>query len=228
MLLRECLATGNYERVFFLSGLCYPLLGKRDFDHFFEQHADTEFVCGWNLTQGGDKLQNYRVGIYHLFRDIPLQHNSLLRRIVIVGTRVLLRTLGLHKLLWVTLADGRKWDVYYGTSWMSMTTACASYVLQTLDQHKEIDRYFRTAYAPDELMIPTIVHNSPFAARAIKCEDKDFQNLTPLHYVHYTDHIWAYDENDYDDIMQSGRVFVRKLVSGKSERLIELLDANKH
>lgn len=31
-----------------------------------------------------------------------------------------------------------------------------------------------------------------------------------------------------DDIMQSGRVFVRKLVSGKSERLIELLDANKH
>jgi hypothetical protein len=31
------------------------------------------------------------------------------------------------------------------------------------------------------------------------------------------------DENDYDTLINSGKMFTRKLVSGKSDRLVKLL-----
>lgn len=55
----------------------------------------------------------------------------------------------------------------------------------------------------------------------------NFNLLTPLHYLRYEECIRVWDENAYDDIIASGKPFVRKLVSGKSERLIEMLEERK-
>lgn len=72
----------------------------------------------------------------------------------------------------------------------------------------------------------TIVMNSVFRKHAIEINVNNFNKLTPLHYLNYRGYIYSYDENDYDKIMSSGKIFVRKLVSGKSEKLIEMI--NQH
>lgn len=93
-----------------------------------------------------------------------------------------------------------------------------------MNTNKVLERYLSTAYAPDELIIPTIIFNSKFAANAILSSTPCFEHLTPLHYLHYTDHIWTYDEHDFADIMNSGKMFVRKLVSPKSNKLVEMIE----
>ena len=87
-----------------------------------------------------------------------------------------------------------------------------------------LNKYFKMCYAPDELYIPTIVLNSVFKRNASVLETSNFKALAPLHYLNYIGHILSYDENDYDTLMTSGKIFVRKMISGKSEKLIEMID----
>lgn len=109
-----------------------------------------------------------------------------------------------------------------------MTSGCARYVLEEMNNNVALMKYFKTAYAPDELLIPTIVYNSHFVNNAVpNVKGLDFQLLTPLHYLKYEDYVWSWDEKAYNDIVKSGKMFVRKLVSGKSERLIEMLEERK-
>lgn len=226
VLLENCLNKKSYDRIFFLSGLDYVLVSDNEFKSFFDVNKNKEFVCGFNLTTSNIKSQQGRFKYYHYFRDIPLKHNSILRRIIIVGTRLFLKGLGLRKPLQVPISQNEKWDIYYGSSWMSMTNECAKYVLSQMKDNSVLNKYFSTSYTPDELYIPTIVMNSSFKNHAIEVKENNFNKLTPLHYLNYRGYIYSYDENDYDKIMSSGKIFVRKLVSGKSEKLIEMI--NQH
>ena len=226
ILLDACVNSGRkYDRVFFLSGLDYVLVSDEEFRAFFEANKEKEFVCGANVSKCKWESQLYKIKYYHLFRDIPLKHTSFLRRAIIVGTRLALRTLGFRKPLSIPVG-GTSWDVYYGSEWTSMTFACAKYVLKQMHENDVVRKYFATSYAPDELYIPTIVMNSEYGKHAIPCDSLDFKILTPLHYLNYIGFIFTYDENDYGKLMSSGKIFVRKLVSGKSEKLIEMIDRN--
>ncbi len=216
-----------YERMFFLSGLDYLLVSDDEFRAFFEKNENREFVCGFNISRSGDEKQQRKVRLYHLFRNMPLGLRNFLRRSIIAGTRLALRCLGLRKPVSIPMGDD-SWDVYYGSSWMSMTSGCARYVLGQMKTNLRVRRYFSTSFAPDELYIPTLVFNSEYGEHAIPSAVKDFKQITPLHYLNYEDHIFTYDEHDYDALMSSGKIFVRKLVSGKSERLIEMIDGRKN
>lgn len=114
------------------------------------------------------------------------------------------------------------WNVYFGSEWIGVTRPCAEYLDEKL-KDKDIRAYFKTVYAPDELCVPTVVMNSKFRRNAIKVDNLSFQGVTPLHYLNYVGSIWIYDENDFDDIVGSGKMFVRKVISGKSEKLIDLI-----
>lgn len=96
-----------------LSGLDYPVYSSKRFDEFFAQNRDKEFVCGYDISLSNNKRQLRRIVLYHYFRDIPLPHNSFLRRAIIVGTRILFHLLGVRKKPFVVI-DGNKWDVFYG------------------------------------------------------------------------------------------------------------------
>ena len=93
-----------------------------------------------------------------------------------------------------------------------------------MKQYNEIRNYFQTSYAPDELVIATIVMNSEFGRQAHLSRSRRLEDLSMLHYLRYTDHIWTYDEKDFEKLINSGKPFVRKLMSGKSEKLIEMIN----
>lgn len=226
VLLEACINSGkDYDRVFFLSGLDYVLVSDKEFHTFFEENKNKEFVCGANISTCGEARQERKIKYYHLFRDVQFK-SSFLRTAVKAGVRISLRLLGFRKPLSIPVGN-TSWDVYYGSSWSSMTFECAKYVLKQMQENKVVRHYFSTCYAPDELYIPTIVMNSEYGKRAIHCSNKEniyLVNVTPLHYITYRKFIFTYDENDYDMLMSSGKIFVRKLVTGKSEKLIEMID----
>ena len=212
-----------YDRFVLLSGLDYPVWNPERIKTFFENNKDKEYVCGYNITKCPYDYQLRKIKYYHFFRDIPLPHKSFLRRLIVGGTAILLKYIGIHRRP-VMMIKGKPYDVYFGSSWISITRECALFLMEQFVQEDGIKKYFSTVYAPDELCVPTLVMNSKFAKNAILVEGNlSFQGVTPLHYLNYEDCIWSYDEKDYDTIVGSGKMFVRKIVSGKSERLVEMI-----
>ena len=49
-------------------------------------------------------------------------------------------------------------------------------------------------------------------------------SLSPVTFFKYNDSIKVLNEEDYEDVVNSGRLFARKIIKGKSDRLIAMLD----
>ena len=76
----------------------------------------------------------------------------------------------------------------------------------------------------------TLFFNSNWSKRAIKRpEECDYNliNLSPITYFKYGNAIKILNEEDYKDIISSGRLFARKIVTGKSDHLISMLCENE-
>ena len=221
-LLSESLASEKkYDRFLLLSGLDFPVWSPKQIVAFFENNKDKEFVCGYNISDCKFDYQLRKIQYYHFFRDVPLPHKSLLRRGLVGGAMLFLKYLGVRRKPYFKY-QGKLLTIYFGSQWISVTRSCAE-KLQGQLHEKAVVNYFKTVYAPDELCVPTLVMNSEFRKKAILVDKLTFQGVTPLHYLNYEDCIWSYDENDYETIVRSGKMFVRKVVSGKSEKLIEMI-----
>lgn len=224
-LLREALANKRmYDRFVLLSGLDYPVWSPRHILDFFEMNKNKEFVCGYDISNCNFDYQLRKINYYHFFRDIPLPHKSIIRRAVIGGTMLFLKTIGCKRRPYWKM-NGEFKHIYFGSQWIGITRTCGEF-LQDMLEDRQIVRYFKTVYAPDELCVPSLVMNSQFRDNAIEVKELSFQAVTPLHYLNYEDCIWSYDESDFDTIVKSGKMFVRKVVSGKSERLIEMINSS--
>ena len=216
-------SNANYDRFFFLSGLDYVLYSPKKLQQFCEDNVDKEFLRVYNITESNRHDLLIRIKYYHFFRDIPLPARSFLRRAIIGGGKLLLIALGVRRKPYF-FVNGKKWDVYVGSQWVGLTRLCAEFVLDQLKTNTEAIKYFKTTYGPDELIIPTIIMNSYFARKEYLSKNGTFNELAHLHYLNYEWYMHSYDESDFDTLMNSGKLFVRKFVSDKSEKLIELVD----
>lgn len=218
----------KFNRVFFLSGLDYPLWSNNRIINFLSQNKEKEFIMGMNLTNCNypPKMQT-RVKLYH-FRDIPI-NNSFLKRAIYGGLRELLKIIGITKNNFIN-CNNTKLDVYCGSSWWCISNECLNYVFQTIQTNKAITHYFKTCIAPDELLIQTIVFNSKFAEKALlyKGEYPGLVGLTPLHYIEYTNKIATYSEKDFNKLIASDKMFCRKLQTGISDKLMDKIDQYRH
>ena len=215
-----------YTRVVCLSGQDYPLWNNNAIHHYFEEHQDTEFIGGFNLTHCTVKQQLHKITHYHPFRDLPWK-SIWWKNKLIVASRKLAQILPIRKAPFAPL-EGKQADVYFGSDYWAITLPCARYVYETLLIEVKLVKYFRTSFVPSELCIQTIVFNSPFASKGLLLEGKypGLTRLTPLHYIDYGASIRVMTLEDLPVLQQSGKMFCRKVVSGESDTLIEKLKSD--
>jgi len=230
-LLHACLSTGEkYLRVVCISGQDYPIFSNRKIREIFEEAPGKEFIAGVNISVM-DKKQLYKI-VYYNFFDLFSGKYPMLNCILI---RVLNRISKLIKFKKRTqaLLNEEASDVFFGSDYWAITYDCARYVYKSLCGEKKFLRYMKTAYAPSELCINTIVFNSVFGRNAIhiaKDYDKDvekhiaFERISPIHYLIYKEKVYPLTENDLDDIINSKKMFFRKAETGVSDKLMELID----
>lgn len=103
-------------------------------------------------------------------------------------------------------------------------------VLDKLENDIRLHKYFKSAYAPSELVIPTIVCNSSYAVNVDKIydEEQSYENLCALHYLIYDPLVRVMTEENYDDIIKSGKMFFRKAKTGVSDELISHLQKQRN
>lgn len=216
----------KFDRLFFLSGQDYPLWSNDHITRWMEEHRDQEMLCGVRVDTEGESFCQQR-RLYQGYRPyfhFPLWGAKGNDRLSILYRKTM-QVLGIRKPLTLTI-DGTQWHLYKGADYWCISRELAAYIDQTYRLHPEIRRYFSSSFAPSETMMQTIAFNHPVWAKRCILWQGDYPGLatlTPLHFIIYDPIIKVMDETDYDTLMASGRMFTRKLVSGKSDQLIQRL-----
>lgn len=212
----------HFDRIFFLSGMDYPLWSTERITQWLEAQGKKEILQGICMdTPFINEQQRTLYSTSRPFYNISFLNNKWNQRLSILARKVKAR-LGMRKPL--HLPNG--WKLFKGSAWWCVTEELASYILETYKTDDDIHDYFYDSFGSAETLIQTIAFNSPvWAQRCILSEGEytSLADLTPLHFIIYEPVIKVMDESDYDTLMASGKMFTRKLVSGKSDELVKRL-----
>ncbi|WP_345951607.1 beta-1,6-N-acetylglucosaminyltransferase [Mucilaginibacter sp. PAMB04274] len=138
-------AQRSYSHINLLSAQDYPLKSADEIQRFFQDNTDKSFldspVIGEGWMDGVHRVENFNFGDYKFPGHYLLQYAVNFLRI---KKRV---PAGL---------------IPYGRSqWFTITPQCAEFMINYLESHPDVKRYFRMSFAPDEFIFQTILGNSP-------------------------------------------------------------------
>ena len=215
----------KFDRIFFLSGLDYPLWNNERITAWLEEHPDQEFMAGYCMDTDvlpSDQQQLYQVARPFIdLRCLSHRWNERLR----ILCRKLKKWSGARKPL-SFMVEGERWHLYKGADWWCVSQDLLTYIYSVYTNKPEVRHYFIDSFAPSETLPQTIAFNSPeWASKCLLHEGNypGLTRLTPLHCIVYDPVIKVMDETDYDMLMKSGKMFARKFRSGKSDKLVEML-----
>lgn len=208
-----------------LSGLDYPLWSNSRMTSFFSDCGDEEFIVTLSMEHQGEFAQLYREHRPFNYRYWP--YGSLGSKFR-VALRKIIYGMGIRKDIHFK-AKGKDYVIHKGSMNWAITPALAAYALDFWDNNPEYRHYFHDSFAPDETFIQTLTAYSPFASKAIRKEGlfKSQQDITPLHYIDYTDGTKIFTEADFQLLIDSDKMFCRKAVTGKSDKLMDLIDKHR-
>jgi hypothetical protein len=109
-------------------------------------------------------------------------------------------------------------EVKSGSQWWTLSFNAVKYVLNYLEEHKKVERYFKFIWGPDEFVFQTILWNSPF---------KDKIAGHDLHYIDWSagkEHPKDLDIFDLQAILDSKLFFARKFDLTRAESLLQAID----
>ena len=136
-----------YAYFHLLSGVDLPIKSNDEIHAFFAENQGKEFVNFERNTASSSAVARLRY--YHLFRKKRNQTNKIFAQIV----------LRLQIALHVNRLRGKNLVIQKGTNWFSITRDSAKYILT---KEAEIKKIFAYSYCADELLVQTLLINSPF------------------------------------------------------------------
>lgn len=218
----------HFDRIFFLSGMDYPLWSNEHITRWLEEQGEGEILQG--ICMNTEYIQGQQRDLYTLRRPLFRLFNNKWNQKLSILCRKVLGTLGLRKRLCFKMGN-ETWNLYKGSAWWCISEELAQHVLHIYDNRPEIRKYFSDSFGQAETLIQTIAFNSPKWARHCILSEGEYPGLdalTPLHYIVYEPVIQVMQAKDFPALMQSGRMFARKFQSGKSEEVIQMIDKERN
>ena len=202
----------HYTRIINLTGTDYPVVDK---EILYERLRDNkvELICGFDVKR---ELNNGKRKMINKYAHFYLMDTY---RII----RAIVKRLRLPRFAYRELQK----SMYFGSEYWALTYECLTELFDDYMRNISLQKLLRFSFVPSEAWIHTVFFTSKWRDKAIKkpeeCDD-DLINLSPVTYFKYGDAIKILDEEDYTDIINSGRLFARKIIKGKSDGLISLLN----
>lgn len=226
-MLRTCIESGEkFDRIFILTGQDYPLWSNDEIRAELQSNPHKEYIIGLDISElrNPSKIRP-KIVLYHFFRD--MSHTPYkIKKLFSGGSRFLMSLLPIRKKPYI-IVNNQRWDVWQASGYMCLTLPCARYVLNEMMYNKKIMNYFRYSFAPDEMVIPTLIFNSPYKEKATVYPYNRYDGLKSLFaitYFNYGKCIQTFTLDDYKELKDSGKMFARKFESGVSDALMDKLD----
>lgn len=207
----------HFDHICFLSGLDYPLVSADRITQWLQARAGQEHL--WAYCMDNPQLSPFQRENYTVARPWCRW------RKMAIALRMAGKALGRRKKLHFTVGD-RQWKLYKGGAWWCISQELAAHILQQYDSQPAVRRYFSDSFGPAETLIPTIAMNHlqwRTRCRLYEGAYPGLPALSPLHFIDYDPVIKVLDLTDYERLMQSGKLFCRKVVSGRSDQLVEMI-----
>lgn len=170
-----------------LSGADFPIKSRTAIESFLERNQGRSFLRCWSLPDA--RWAKHADGLYRFDRWHVMGRH-------------------LPPLRWTERGDGprrmlHRMQPYGGYQWFTLSAAASDWILTHLRRRPRTSLYFRTTLIPDEMMIPTLLMNSPHRGSV---EDS-------LHYADWSiggSHPRELTENDLQELLESRFLFGRK------------------
>lgn len=222
-----------YFRYVLLSGADYPIKTTKEIYHFFEKNQDVEFIRAINL----DKLENKELFGLHIDlwqkHDYPWINRSTTKTFKLFRAAVnrILRNFKLPKSI-----RHHKFDLYHGSQWWALTDNCLRELMATYHTNEKDYLNFKIGFASDEKFFHTLFFNSSYASKnqvngpdkPMGAKDRTETSLQTslLANVHIIDKSMTkwFTYEDLNEIKTSDKLFLRKVSTEKSEKLLDAID----
>jgi hypothetical protein len=188
-----------------LSGQDYTARPTPEIEQFFQQQPGKSFVEHFALPVA-DKWPGEHGGLdrirYRYFERINYKTRTL--RLPILRRRF---PPGLQP--------------YGGGAWCALSHDAVRYITSFVDQKPDVVRFFRHVKIPDEIFMHTVLLNSPL---------RDTVVGNDVHYIDWSHggaHPKTLGTEDYDRILESGKLFARKFDVRYDSTILDLLDAHR-
>jgi hypothetical protein len=191
----------DVDRCVLLSGQDYPISSNQNISRFFEENRGREFIEAFPIDITDQKQVGwspfYRFRRIHFWIGKQRYKLPLLRR-------------GMPNV-----------DVHHGSTWWALTGDAVRYLDIEMKQNRSFNRYLRTGFLVEEVYVPSLIMNSPFAERVTNY-NVTFDQWTPDSGPHPK----VLDATDFDRLVSSPRLFARKFDLQKDSRILDMLDSH--
>lgn len=192
----------NYDYVNVISGQDFPVKPAHAIYNYFRERKGKEFITceeidseHWNV---GPRVRNYHLINWRIPGKFKLEKI-------------------LNKIL-----PPRKFPVNHHwvgrANWFTLSTAAIRYALDFLRENPKVIRYYKYCWGADEFIFSTILYNSHFKERIV-------DNVV---YVDWTGpklgHPKMLGSEDFDKLIQSDKLFARKMDMDTDGALFDLLE----
>ena len=222
-LVRTALNSGEqFGRLITISGMDYPVWSKEQIVQFFEQDREKEYLTAIDVSFPWRMSAIYQQYFFWVHKP-----GSGWEYYVTRALGRALRLLGIKKPLRMKVGD-KTYKLYKGAAWWAITPKLAKVILHEWDTNEKLKDWLKWCMCPAELFAQTVAFNDEsWKEKCIEHRGKKWglPLLTPLTYIEWRGRglIVELDEAYYDRIIQSGKMFCRKIVSGKSDALVEII-----
>ena len=193
-----------YDFISIMSGQDYPITPVSDIYHSLEKNMGKNFICYEDDGEWWSHAMS-RINKYHFTN---------------FGFR------GRYRIQYFlnALLPARKFPLPYKlyggprAMCMTLTYECAVYIASFIESNKKLRRFIRFTWGPDEFVIPTLVMNSKFNQTVIN------DNFYYIDWSKGGPNPKTLTVEDYQQMMQSGKMLARKFDIRKDRVILDMLD----
>lgn len=212
-LLKRAVADGPYDYYHLLSGMDMPLKTQDEIHAFFDSHKGMEFINLWEFKKS--TLSRFRY--FTIFPEGEAKFRTRIVNHIFKGLQMA-----------VGFRINRDIDFRFGSQWFSITDPLARYVV---DHEDRLEKIFRHTSTCDEIFLPTLVCNSPFADRLFvptPVKNQKEVNLSNMRFIDWTRgesirHPWVFRADDMPLLESVPHLWARKFDETVDAEIIDLL-----
>ena len=158
-LVREALNDSTYiSRFILISGACYPLRSSHSIYNYFLAKKTDEFMNLVEMPSDSNGKPEERLSLYWVMQPNVVMHLYRFIRRVLIKLHLLNRFRDYSKVF------GDK-KPYGGSAWWALTRNACKTVLDFYDSEKELVKFYKNVFCPDESFIHTAIGNSIYKKR---------------------------------------------------------------
>ena len=208
-LIKTAILNVEYEYLHLISGVDLPLKKQSEIHKFFEDNKGKEFVGFSNLKN------NYEDRVKYYYWLQKYEKNS---KIIAKLQEILTK---FQKILKVNRLKNSNINIQKGCQWVSITGDFAKYIIK---QEKWIQKFFANTNCSDELLMQTILINSPFAKNIYNKYDEYKSCLREIDWERGSPYVWK--KEDKDILLSSNNIFARKFDENVDKEIMKIIMNN--